>query len=52
MGWMTSWDRTIGIYGVALDYAFGPGILEISYDGFTGEDTTYHKAGVVLIFPF
>jgi hypothetical protein len=52
MGWMTSWDRTIATYGLALDYNFGPGVLEIAYDGFAGSDTTYHKGAVVLIFPF
>ena len=52
MGWMTSWDRTIATYGVALDCNFGPGLLEISYDGFAGSDTTYHKGARVLVFPF
>jgi hypothetical protein len=52
MGWMTSWDRTVATYGLALDYNFGPGILEVSYDGFAGQDVTYHKGALVLIFPF
>ncbi|MDR2301155.1 MAG: hypothetical protein LBF38_03835, partial [Deltaproteobacteria bacterium] len=52
MGWMTSWDRTVATYGLALDYNFGPGVLEISYDGFAGRDAAYHKGALVLIFPF
>jgi hypothetical protein len=51
-GYHTSFARTIGTYGVAFDYAFGPGLIEISYDGFAGEDVTYHKGAAVLVFFF
>jgi hypothetical protein len=52
VGWNTSFDRTVATYGLALDWAFGPGVLELSYDGMAGADTTYHKGALVLIFPF
>jgi hypothetical protein len=53
MGWMSSFDRTIGTFGVGLDYVISPNfILNVSYDGFAGRDTTFHKGGLSLVFPF
>ena len=51
-GWMGAWDRTIATYGLAMDWNFGSGTLEVAYDGYKGSDITNHKGSVVLIFPF
>jgi hypothetical protein len=53
LGFMTSWDRTVGSYGLGLNYVFpGTMILDFGYNGAAGEDTLYHTVSLSLIFPF
>ncbi|MDR1656369.1 MAG: hypothetical protein LBT47_02280 [Deltaproteobacteria bacterium] len=51
-GWNTSFSRTVGTFGLAVDYAFGPGLLELSYDAMVGSDAAHHKGAAVLVFFF
>jgi hypothetical protein len=53
LGFMTSWDRTVGSWGIGINY-FVPNVcvLDIGYNGAAGKDTLYHTLSLALIFPF
>jgi hypothetical protein len=53
LGWMTSWARTIGTWGIGFSYTIPEvGILDVGYNGFAGQDVGVHSLSVTAIFPF
>jgi hypothetical protein len=53
LGFMTSWDRTVGSFGLGVNYVMpGSMILDFGYNGAAGKDTLYHTLSLSFIFPF
>ncbi|MDR1606820.1 MAG: autotransporter outer membrane beta-barrel domain-containing protein [Deltaproteobacteria bacterium] len=53
LGWMINWNQRVWTYGLGLSRAVSSGlILDLSYNGFKGEDTISHAANLALIWLF
>ena len=53
LGWMVSWDKTVGDWGLGLSYVIpGTMIIDVGYNGFAGADVNGHMSSLGLIFQF
>lgn len=52
-GNMANLDRTMGTYGLGLNYAVNDNlVIAGSYDGAVGSDTDLHSGTLVMVYPF
>jgi hypothetical protein len=51
LGFMSNWDRTVATYGLGINY-FLPSqvVLDFSYNGAAGSNTTLHTFGAAIVF--
>jgi hypothetical protein len=53
LAFMTSFDRTIGTWGLGLNYVIpGKVVFDLGYNGFAGSDINGHTVTLAAVFPF